>query len=163
MNFYITSGTKSFLSMIKKKHNKEEMTFMQNSQHSLLVHETAKKSKFQQPRSYKIIDQYGQLSDGSFASLNYIPVTDEGKPIFIYTYKNLSEKLDKAAGLQAVRVLEPFKSNTFVVLTVWKNETYYKDWEATDSFKNLKPTNNNQQILADPAYSAHYYIQNDEE
>ncbi|MDQ0268847.1 antibiotic biosynthesis monooxygenase family protein [Cytobacillus purgationiresistens] len=163
MNLYITSGTRNFLSIIKQKHTKKPMVMMQNAQDTLLVHETPGKSIFQQPRSFKIINSEGTLRNGGFAVFNYIPLTDEAKPIFEYNNKNLSEKLAHLSGLQAVRVLEPLKTNTFLILTIWDKETHFKDWEATDAYKDMQSGTEYTQLLSSPAYAAKYYIQKDEE
>lgn len=162
MNIHMTSGTKNFLLPLMEKMSGENMILMQNNQNTLLLHETEnKKSKFQQPKSYRIIDSRGNLRDGKFIAIQYIPLTDEGKPIFDFKYQQFSISTSKINSLFATRVLAPYKGNTYVIITAWDAETSFKNWQATHPIakKLQEEQDSKKEMLADPAYSSFYYIQ----
>lgn len=162
MNLHMTSGTKNFLLPLMEKLSKENIVLMQNSQNTLLVHETeSKKSKFQQPKSYHIHDSTGDLHRSKFIAIQYIPVTDERKPIFEFNYQQFSSSFTNTNGFQAARVLTPMKGNTYVIITAWDSESSYKNWESASPIakKIQKEQSSKKELLTDPAYTSFYYIQ----
>ncbi|MBY0121115.1 antibiotic biosynthesis monooxygenase [Bacillus sp. S/N-304-OC-R1] len=162
MNIYMTSGTYDFLKRIKEKHSKETMLLMQNNEGAVLIHETLRKTVFSAPRSYDILKSEGLLENSGFLVLNHIPVMDDDKPVFEYRFKNDQSLINKQPGLLALRVLRPIKSNTYVILTLWKNEKLYLDWENTPSYQSLlqgaKSSSAQPQIFTGASYTSKYYI-----
>lgn len=162
MNIYMTSGTYDFLKRIKQKYIKETMLLMQNNEGALLVHETSKKTVFSAPRSYEILKSEGTLENSGFLVLNHIPVMDDDKPVFEYRFKNEKSTMNESPGLIALRVLRPTKSNTYIILTQWKNEKYYSDWENSPLsqlfLQGAKSSSAQPQIFSGASYTAKYYI-----
>lgn len=135
MNVFITTGTYDFLKILKDKHPNELMFLMQNGESTLLLHETTGKTIFQAPRPYEVVDGKGELPiTGGFAVMNNIPVTDEGRPILEYRFKNRAGLIEKEPGFIAIRVLRPLKSNTYVILTIWEKESDFDKWTKSQSF-----------------------------
>jgi heme oxygenase (mycobilin-producing) len=138
MNIFITTGTLDFLKKIENKYPMETLVTMANVSGALLLHETNGKTIFNVPRGYEVLDTAGEIKDKGFVVMNNIPVTDEGRPLFEQEYKNRAQSLSKDAGFIAARVLRPMKSNTYVTLTIWENES---------DFQNSKNLNNFSEIL----------------
>ena len=88
MNVYMTTGTYTFLKTIKEKHANEIIFLMQNGQTALLLHETSGKTVFASPRRYEVVDGKGTIQNKGFVVMNHIPVTEEGRPLIEYRFKN---------------------------------------------------------------------------
>lgn len=129
MNLYITSGTPEFMESIKKKHPRESIFLLHGIGNSVLIHETSKKTIFQAPRKYEIMESYGNLSENGFFALKHIPVSDEGRPIFEFQYTSLTNTIQKEPGFIALRVLKPLKSDTYIILTEWTGPNSFEVWE----------------------------------
>lgn len=134
MNVYITTGTYDFLKGIQKKYPAEGMVMMAGSRGALLFHETNGASLFKEPRKYEVLDSAGSIKDEGFAALNYIAVTDEGRPVFEHGVKDSLKNIKSEPGFMAVRVLRPLSANTYVILTVWERERDFLLWQGTSSY-----------------------------
>ena len=134
MNVYITTGTYDFLKTIKVKNPNETMLLMQNGETSLLLHETAGKTVFASPRRYEVVDGKETLQEKGFVVMNNIPVTEEGRPILEYRFKNRTGQIESEPGFIAIRVLRPIRSDTYVILTVWEKESDFLRWTNSKSF-----------------------------
>ena len=134
MNVYITTGTYDFLKTIKDKNSNEVILLMQNGETSLLLHETSEKTVFSSPRRYEVVDGKGTLQEKGFVVMNNIPVTEEGRPILEYRFKNRTGLIESEQGFIAIRVLRPIRSDTYVILTVWEKESDFLRWTNSKSF-----------------------------
>ena len=135
LNMYFTSGTEDYLKKIIEDNKKENLLFMHNEDTSLLAHETEGNSIFKAPRKYEVIISTGAIIVPSgFAVFNHIPVTDEGRPLFEYHYKNRAKLIEKEPGFLAIRVLRPSRLDTYIIFTLWKNESAFKQWQTSNSF-----------------------------
>ncbi len=134
LNIYLTIGTYEFLKSIRKKYENEQMVLFENEEHALLLHETSGKSLFETPRSFEIFDQSGDIQDRGFAVFNNIPVSDEGKPVFEYRFKNRAGKIEEVPGFIAIRVLRPTNSDTYVVFTLWEDESSFIQWQESKQY-----------------------------
>lgn len=162
MNIYMTSGTFDFLKRIKEKYSKESMLLMQNHEGALLVHETANKTVFSAPRSYEVLKSEGILENFGFLVLHHIPVLDDDKPVFEYKFKSNKTPLNVNPDFIALRVLRPLKSNTYIILTLWKSEKAYTDWETSNSYQSFfhgaKSAATQPQIFMGASYISKFYI-----
>lgn len=131
MNLYMTSGTPEFMQSIKKKHPNEELFLLHGTGNSVLIHETSNKTVFQVPRKYKVLESAGNFSHNGYFVLQHIPITDEGKTIFEHKYTNLGPTAQNEPGFIALRVLEPIKSETYIILSEWTGPSSYEVWEKT--------------------------------
>ncbi|MCC3355475.1 antibiotic biosynthesis monooxygenase family protein [Bacillus sp. REN16] len=138
MNFYIAFGTIDFLEKLHEKYKKENMTAFYNNETAILLHETTKKSVFAAPRKYEVITGEGNLNDAAFAAFTYVPVTDEGKPLFEYNITQRNSLFQNTSGFIAFRALRPIKSDTFVIASFWLKESYYLDWTRSQAFEQLE-------------------------
>jgi len=161
MNFYITSGTYDFLYKIKAKYP-NEMLLMQNNENAVLLHETEKKSIFSMPQSFKVIESFGSFENAEFAAASYIPLTEEETPLFEYRFKNSHTRLQSQSGFIALRILQPFKKNTHVILTLWNNEIAFKNWQTSPAyhqfFDNSETNSNQLHLFSGSSYSKTYFI-----
>jgi heme oxygenase (mycobilin-producing) len=134
MNIYITTGSFEFLKKLEHKHPEEKLITVINENGALLYHETNGATVFKEPRRYLALEAVGEIEKEGFVVLNYIPVTEEGRPLFEHQIKNRVGTVEVAQGFKALRVLQPLSSNTYVIMTVWKNEISYGTWQSSDSF-----------------------------
>ncbi|WP_080847461.1 antibiotic biosynthesis monooxygenase family protein [Cytobacillus gottheilii] len=171
MFMYFTSGTYDFLKNIKEKHTNEKLVLLENENNALLIHESSGSTFFSAPRSYEIFESAGEFSEPGFAVLNNIPVTDEGRPLFEYRFKNRKGKIENEPGFIGLRVLRPQKDNTYIVLTFWEDEKSFNNWQKSNSFKQAhsKPDGQKEeqskppQIFAGASYITKYYRTNEDE
>ncbi|PKR86687.1 antibiotic biosynthesis monooxygenase family protein [Heyndrickxia camelliae] len=161
MYVYITTGTYDFLEKIKKKYANENMILMQNGQNSLLLHETTKKSVFEVPRKYQVVEGSGELDCKGLAVFNHVPVTDEGRPVFEYRFKERIPAITQVSGFKAIRLLRPLKGDTYIGFSLWENEKAYSDWKHSNSFEEAHKANTEAEfksIFSGPAYFTQYVI-----
>ncbi|WP_338451370.1 antibiotic biosynthesis monooxygenase [Niallia oryzisoli] len=137
MKMYITSGTLPYLKKLMTEHKDEQLVLMQKEDQFLLIHQTNGVSFFKEPRNYEIIADFGHFPESGFAVFHHIPVTDEGRPLFEYHFKNQAALINKVPDLTAIRVLRPLKSDTYLIFTVWKFESSYHLWKPTESFEEV--------------------------
>lgn len=134
MYTYITTGTYYFLKKIEEKHTNEDMFLMHNAETSLIWHETNGASVFQSPRKYEVIHSSGQLEKKGFVACNHIPVREEGRPVFEYQFGERMKKVESFPGFIAFRLLRPLSNDTYIIMTMWKDEKTYTDWKQSPSF-----------------------------
>ncbi|MFJ8066482.1 antibiotic biosynthesis monooxygenase family protein [Psychrobacillus sp. NPDC096426] len=161
MNLYITSGTPEFMESIKKKHPNEQIYSLHGIGNSVLIHETAKKTIFQAPRKYEILEASGHFSEKGYFAIQNIPLSDEGKPIFEYKYTNLSPTLEQEPGFIALRVLKPIKSDTYIILTEWSGPNSYDVWSKSHPM-NFDEIADKQQFFTGAPYVSTYSSTNEE-
>ena len=137
MNIFFTGGTDLFLKKLIEDHPNEVLLFMQNEGAFLLVHETEGNSFFKEPRKYEVIKSLGEFADEGFAVFNHIPVSDEGRPLFEYHFKNFIGEIENEPGFIAIRVLRPLSGDTYVIFTLWENDRFYKSWKTFNSFEHV--------------------------
>jgi heme-degrading monooxygenase HmoA len=135
MYAFITAGTYDFLKAMKEKNPQEKIAMMENEDGALLLHETNGETIFKEPRKYEILDSAGTIGGTGFVVMNNIPVTDEGRPIFEYRFKDRSKQVENQPGFLAIRVLRPLSANTYIIITVWETETAFNQWKNSASFK----------------------------
>jgi heme-degrading monooxygenase HmoA len=141
LKIYLTTGTPDFMSALGKKYEKKNVIFMNGTSNSLLLHETEGKSVFQSPRQFEVVHSIGDLTHHGYFVFNHIPVTDEGRPVFEHRYQNLSGSLQDEPGFIAFRLCQPIKSETYVLLTEWKDASSYQLWEGSVAGKAWHPEN----------------------
>jgi heme-degrading monooxygenase HmoA len=135
MNFYVTFGTADYLAKTASEHQNEKMLLMQNEDKGILFHESDAKSFFKEPKKYEVLDGAGDFQKGSYAVLNNIPVSDEGKPLFEQRFKERARMIEGEPGFVAIRVLRPVNDDTYVILTLWEDESSFKNWQQSKSFE----------------------------
>lgn len=134
MKIYMTTGTHDFLKTIKDEHPGEAMVLMQGED-GLLIHESEGDSVFSSPRTYDILDSSGELTEEGFVVCNNIPVTDEGRPLFEYRFTNRAGLVEEVEGFISIRVLRPQSSDTYVIMTQWKDEKSFLGWQESNQYK----------------------------
>ncbi|BCB02946.1 heme-degrading monooxygenase HmoB [Bacillus sp. KH172YL63] len=130
----MTTGTHDFLQKIQNENKDEKMILMQGED-ALLVHETNGESVFESPRRYEIVDQSGELENKGYAVFNNIPVSDEGRPLFEYRFKNRAGLIEEVPGFTAIRVLRPLDSDTYVIMTLWEDEKSFHGWQESKQYE----------------------------
>ncbi|WLR51487.1 antibiotic biosynthesis monooxygenase [Bacillus tianshenii] len=169
MNIYIAYGTGDYLQTLKKQHPLETLRVMTNADRTILVHESNKETFFKEGHSYEVIDQSGELPEEGFAVLNNIPVRDEGRPLFEERFQNRARLIEHEPGFQAIRVLRPLDSDTYIILTVWQDEKSFKGWQKSNAYDKAHKKRgtsegiDNTSIFSGPSYVTNYHIVNDEE
>ncbi|WP_342462850.1 antibiotic biosynthesis monooxygenase [Ureibacillus sp. FSL K6-8385] len=134
MNFYITAGTPQFMEKLHQKYEKEPMYILYGANETLLLHETEKKTVFQTPQKYEVVDGFHNLEQSGFFTFYHIPVSDEGRPVF---EKNMTERLKRLkdqSGLMAYRLLRPKKSETYIILLQWFDKHSFEIWKKYNPF-----------------------------
>lgn len=168
MNFYIAYGTVDFLAKLHEKYKKENLAAFYNNETAILLHETTKKSIFAAPRKYEVLNGSGNIKDAGFAAFTYVPVTEEGKPLFEYNITQLDSIFQNISGFVAFRTLRPIKSDTFIIESFWVKESFYLDWTHSPEFEQLEQIINktkagfNQTVFSGPVYTKTYHALKDE-
>lgn len=164
LKIYLTTGTYDFLKKLAEEKRKENIVFMANEEHALLLHETEGKSFFQFPRSYEVIDHYNHFPEKGFVVMNYIVVFEEDKPALEYELKHFLHTSSQNSGLLAARVLRPIKNEPYIFLTCWKKALYYEYWAKSMAYhlwmETIKKLEKMTNYFPNSTYGAQYYIKN---
>ncbi|WP_342526070.1 antibiotic biosynthesis monooxygenase [Chryseomicrobium sp. FSL W7-1435] len=126
--FYTTSGTPEFMKQLQGKYSAEPMHLLYGASRTLLVHETTGKTKFQTPRSYEVLETFGEFQQQGHFYFYHIPVTDEGRPVFEHATQQIIQAVSNEPGLFALRVLRPVKADTYLIVSQWSGPSSYKQW-----------------------------------
>lgn len=166
MNIYMTNGTYDFLARLKEKHSDQTVVLMHEADNALLLHETSGKSFFSAPRKYEVIDSSGELQGAGFAVFNNIPVSDEGRPVFEYRFKNRARLIENEPGFKAIRVLRPLSNDTYIILTLWESEQSFLNWQESKAYEKAHEKRGTEkgidtqqpQIFTSASYVTKYHI-----
>jgi heme-degrading monooxygenase HmoA len=165
MNMFITFGTVDYLNKLKEEHSEETMVLMSAADNAMLLHETAGSTLFNTPQRYEVLDASGDIHHGGFAVLNNIPVTDEGRPVFEYRFSQRAGLIEQEPGFAAIRVLRPLDSDTYVILTMWDNESSFKKWQESKAYEKAhqkrgtsEGMDQQKSIFSGPSYVTTYQV-----
>lgn len=84
--------------------------------------------------AYEVLNAVGDINHGYFAVFNNIPVADEGRELFESRFQNRAGKVEQEPGFGAIRILRPLNSDTYIILTMWKDEKSFTDWQQSESY-----------------------------
>jgi heme-degrading monooxygenase HmoA len=137
MNYvFIAYGSTDYLSTLRDTYESEKLYLLERDEGAALVHEaTSKHSFFNQGNEYEVIDGTGKLSTSGFVVFNHIPVSDESRALFESRFKNRPRLIEQAEGFMAIRALKPLNSDTYIVMSVWRNESNFKNWQQSKASK----------------------------
>lgn len=167
----MTSGTFDYLLKIKTMHSQETMLLMMYEDTAVLLHETNGETVFKEPRSYEVIESVGQMDFARFVVMNHIPVTDDGRPLFEHRFKNRDRAIDQRPGFVGIQVLRPLSSDTYIILTLWEDESHFEEWKKSEAFgkshqKSAKGSSGEKppiKIFSGASYVTKYYIPENED
>ncbi|MCH1626833.1 antibiotic biosynthesis monooxygenase family protein [Ferdinandcohnia quinoae] len=165
MKLFIALGTVDFLVKLKQKYQKENMACFYNNETAILIHESAKKTVFSAPRRYDAVETIGDVHSSDVAALTYIPIFEDDRPSFEFRMKDIKNDVILAPGSIGIRVLRPIKSDTYLIMTLWKNEGAYTNWRQTNSFTEFQQKIGNpdgvKNLLSGPLYTKIFYALRD--
>lgn len=150
MKAFMTNGTLDFLEKLAKKHQHLHFYFMKSSSSTLAYYEADGKSVFGAGREYSILFESGKIHNEGYVVMNNIPLTEEGKPVFIDRFKRRQDAIHRMPGFQAFRLLEPVKGNAYVIFTQWASKKYFEKWKESDEFAQ----SHHNKAVKPPAYFA---------
>ncbi|MFD2216259.1 antibiotic biosynthesis monooxygenase family protein [Metabacillus endolithicus] len=169
MKLYITYGTVDYLAKLEKSHADHTLLLMANQDTGVLFHESDGETIFKEPKTYEVLDSTGNIKNGSFAVLNNIPVSDEGRPLFEKRFSERARMIENEPGFSAIRVLRPKSSDTYIILTLWESEKHFKDWQNSKAYEHAHKKRGSeegidrQSIFPRPSYVTTYSIVNNDE
>ncbi|GIN58675.1 histidine kinase [Lederbergia ruris] len=162
MYMYITAGTYSYLKKLEEKHPNEKMMLMQNIRTAELWHETDKRSLFQSPRKYEVMDALGHFTNEGFVACHYVSVRDENRPLFEYNFENKLAFIEQEEGLLAARILRPLSSEVYIIMTMWQSERHYVRWENSTTFAQFQIHQHLGNIFSTPPYTHTFTVSEEE-
>lgn len=134
MKAFMTGGTLDFLVKLAEKHKQLHFHLMINASSTLAYYEADGKSVFGAGRSYSILFESGSIQEEGYVVMNHIPLTEEGKPVFVDRFRQRQDNINAMPGFQAFRLLEPLKGNTYVIVTQWASKGHFENWRDSDEF-----------------------------
>lgn len=134
MNIHVTYGDITELRAIKEGLVSEYIILMELENEAVLIQENEGSAGFGEADSYTVLDQSGDIDNGSYAVFNNIPVTEEGREIFEERFMSRARRIEGTEGFGAIRVLRPLESDVYVILTMWQNEDAFKAWQSSENY-----------------------------
>ena len=110
------------------------LIYMTNGEDTMLLQEAQDNTVLPGAAAYEILNASGDINQGYFAVFNNIPVSEEGKALFESRFTNRAGLVEKEPGFAAIRVLRPLNSDTYVILTLWKDEESFKNWQQSEAY-----------------------------
>ncbi|WP_037285400.1 antibiotic biosynthesis monooxygenase family protein [Saccharibacillus sacchari] len=115
--------------------------------------------------AYQAIDSAGSLA-GGFAVLNNIPVSEDGRAAFEERFLGRARRVEDMPGFSGIRVLRPLQGDTYVILTVWKDEDSFKGWQESEAYNHAHQkrdtaqgiTQQRPEIFARPSFVTTYRV-----
>ena len=160
MNVYMTYGTADFLHKLAKKHDQENLLYMDGKEQAALFHETEGETVFKAPHAYDVIYAKGELAHSGFVTLNHIPVKLESRALFESTFKKKTHISEHQRGFKALRVLRPKKDEeVYLIMTLWESEDLFEDFQESEAF--FQPNDDTGSIFSRPAYLTSYHAVTD--
>lgn len=161
-----TSGTYHFLQQLTKKYPRFNFYFMRNNLSTVVYYEhKRRRSIFVSGKTFAISDKTGSFAQKGFVTMEHIPVTEDGMEFFAERLGKLFPELSDRTGVIAMRALQEYKRNNYVIMTQWKNKRYEQLWRESPFYKEQ----NAQQLARLSAYFAerpftneYYMIDEDE-
>lgn len=134
MNIHVTYGDITELKAIKEGLVSEHIVLMEMENEAVLIQENEGSAGFAEADSYTVLDQSGDIENGTYAVFNNIPVTEGGRGIFEERFMSRARRIEGTEGFGAIRVLRPLESEVYVILTFWKDEAAFKSWQNSDNY-----------------------------
>lgn len=134
MELHKWSGTNDQAIGHLANHPNARLVYLINGQDAVILYETTGAALLQDVEAYQILDASGDINQGYFAVFNNIPVTEEGRERFEQRFKNRARKIEDEPGFEAIRVLRPTNSDTYVILTLWADEKSFRDWQESEAY-----------------------------
>lgn len=156
-----TSGTYHFLQQLTEKHPRFNFLFMRNNRSTVVYYEhKRRRSIFVSGKTFSIIKNNGSFEQKGFVTMEHIPVTDDGMKIFAERLDNLFPELVDRTGVIAMRALEEYKRNNFVIITQWKNKRYEELWHESPFYEeqNVQQLTRLSAYFAERPFTNEYYM-----
>ncbi|MGE6368917.1 antibiotic biosynthesis monooxygenase family protein [Planococcus kocurii] len=134
MKLYKWTGPQDQVEQIKADQPNVNMTQLQNEKEAVVLYEAGDGTTLRNAEAYEVLNAVGHIEDGGYAVFNNIPVTDEGRDLFESRFQNRAGMVEKEPGFAAIRVLRPLYSDTYTILTLWKDEKSFKDWQESQAY-----------------------------
>ncbi|MED2974053.1 antibiotic biosynthesis monooxygenase [Fictibacillus sp. B-59209] len=133
MKLYITYGTQHYLENLPEA-SSDHSILLESSGDAALIAELEGENPFQEGHGYEILNARGQLKEGSFAVLNHIQVTEEGKSLFEERFKQRAGLVEQESGFAAIRILRPEENDPYIVMTLWKSQGDFTSWQQSNAY-----------------------------
>lgn len=134
MKLYKWIGPHDQATQIKADQASVDTIQLQNEEEAVVLYEVEDETILQNAEVYEVLNAVGHIKDGGYAVFNNIPVTDEGRELFESRFQNRAGMVEKEPGFAAIRVLRPLQSDTYTILTLWKDEQSFKDWQESQAY-----------------------------
>ncbi|MDJ0330355.1 antibiotic biosynthesis monooxygenase [Planococcus sp. S3-L1] len=134
MKLYKWTGPQAQVEQIKADQPNANMIQLQNEKEAVVLYEAGDGTTLRNAEAYEVLNAVGHIEDGGYAVFNNIPVTDEGRDLFESRFQNRAGMVEKEPGFAAIRVLRPLYSDTYTILTLWKDEKSFKDWQESQAY-----------------------------
>ncbi|EIT85839.1 putative enzyme involved in biosynthesis of extracellular polysaccharides [Fictibacillus macauensis ZFHKF-1] len=162
MKVYLTYGTEDFLSHLKATIQATSL-LLENGEDALLLVESDEGNPFQSGYTYEVLNAKGIVTNGTFAVLNHIQVTDEGKSLFEERFSKRAGLVEQEPGFAAIRVLRPQETHPYIVLTLWQSEQAFLDWQTSSAYSEAHKNRGTdkglpQQLFSGPSYVKQFHV-----
>ncbi|MGG1573127.1 antibiotic biosynthesis monooxygenase family protein [Fictibacillus sp. NRS-1165] len=157
MKLYISYGTQHYLENLPEA-ALDHSVLLESSGDAVLIAELDGNNPFKEGHAYEILNSRGELKDGSFAVLNHIQVTDEGRSLFEERFKQRAGLVEQEPGFAAIRVLRPEENDPYIVMTLWKSQSDFTSWQQSDAYAEAHKNRGNGQGLPQTLFSGPSFV-----
>lgn len=109
--------------------------------------------------THTVINKTGALPARSFIVCNNVPVLEEKQPQFEERFLQRAGKVEKEPGFEAIRILKPIHSDVNVIITFWRDASFFEDWQNSAAYKEAHKHRNTKQGLSKSIFSRPSYVE----
>lgn len=109
--------------------------------------------------THTIINQIGTLPAHSYVVCNNVPVLADKQPQFEERFLQRAGKVEKEPGFEAIRILKPIHSDVNVIITFWRDASFFTDWQESSAYKEAHKHRNTKQGLSKSIFSRPSYVE----
>lgn len=96
---------------------------------TLVYYEHKRKKIFAAGKIYQILYSQGDLQEKGYVSMETIPVSSDGQPLFEEQIRQQQLKIKQMEGFYAFRLLKPRRGHDYIILSQWQSSGHFDQWE----------------------------------
>lgn len=117
------------------------------------------KNTLETEATHMIINQIGILPTHSYVVCNNVPVLEDKQPQFEERFLKRAGKVEDEPGFEAIRILKPIHSDVNVIITFWREASFFTDWQESSAYKEAHKHRNTKQGLSKSIFSRPSYVE----
>lgn len=163
MYLHLTSGTEDFLQKLKDKYLNESFILASNNQKSILFYKSStKKSIFQMPQVYEVLEQSTKEAQKKVVSTHRFHLDKDNQSSIEFNLRKVYLEIGRVYQPTESFLLLEHKKKSIMILFVWEQELTYKQFQSSKLYESMtdlkKYYHSSEEAFFTPYLEQSYYI-----